>query len=122
MTDTPKAESMACTKSPVQIPHVVMMPSCRPPRRTLRTTNMVSAPGVSVNIAATHMKAITCESIMLSPVYTVFLAPHAVLAAALVIAHLPSPFWGKANNFRRLFEFLLYYVATIKLAYIEIFP
>jgi len=37
-------------------------------------------------------------------------------------AHLPSPFWGKANNFRRLFEFLLYYVATIKLAYIEIFP
>jgi len=39
-----------------------------------------------------------------------------------LLTHLPSPFWGKANNFRRLFEFLLYYVATIKLAYIEIFP
>jgi hypothetical protein len=32
-------------------------------------------------------------------------------------AHLPSPFWRKANTFRELLEFLLSYVATIKLAY-----
>jgi len=31
--------------------------------------------------------------------------------------HLPSPFWRKANTFRELLEFLLSYVATIKLAY-----
>jgi hypothetical protein len=35
--------------------------------------------------------------------------------------HLPSPFWGKANNFRGLFEFLPYHVATKKLAFIENF-
>jgi len=29
-------------------------------------------------------------------------------------AYLPCPFWRKANNFRELFAFLLYYVATIK--------
>jgi len=34
---------------------------------------------------------------------------------------LPCPFWGKASNFRGLFEFLLCYVATINIAYIEIF-
>src|SRR6516165_3554723 len=36
-------------------------------------------------------------------------------------ACLPCPFWGKASNFRGLFEFLLCYVATINIAYIEIF-
>jgi hypothetical protein len=34
-------------------------------------------------------------------------------------AYLPCPFWRKANNFRGLLVFLLYYVATIKLAYNE---
>ena len=34
---------------------------------------------------------------------------------------LPCPFWGKASNFRGLFESLLCYVATINIAYIEIF-
>jgi hypothetical protein len=29
-------------------------------------------------------------------------------------AYLPCPFWRKANNFRELFVFLFYYVATIK--------
>jgi hypothetical protein len=36
-------------------------------------------------------------------------------------AHLSSPFCHKANNFRGLSEFLLYYVATINFAYVEIF-
>jgi hypothetical protein len=35
--------------------------------------------------------------------------------------YLPCPFWRKANNFRGLFVFLLYDVATINMAYIEIF-
>ncbi len=38
------------------------------------------------------------------------------------VADLPCRFWRKANNFRGLFEFLLYYVATIKLAYDDILP
>jgi hypothetical protein len=38
------------------------------------------------------------------------------------LAYLPCPFWRKANNFRGLFVFLLYYVATINTAYIEQFP
>ena len=33
---------------------------------------------------------------------------------------LPSRFWGNASNFRGLFAFLLYYVATIKTAYSNI--
>ena len=40
---------------------------------------------------------------------------------AEIEADLPCPFWRKANNFRGLFESLLYYVATINIAYIEIF-
>jgi len=36
---------------------------------------------------------------------------------AEIEADLPCPFWRKANNFRGLFESLLYYVATIKLVY-----
>ena len=35
------------------------------------------------------------------------------------LSHLPSPFWGKANNFYELLKFLLYYVATIKSVYNE---
>ena len=42
-----------------------------------------------------------------------------VFATAFRVAHLPSPFWRKANTFRELVEFLLSYVATIKLAYTE---
>ena len=38
----------------------------------------------------------------------------------LHIADLSYRFWIKANNFHGLFEFLLHYVATIILAYIEI--
>src|SRR6266852_4598154 len=34
--------------------------------------------------------------------------------------YLPCPFWRKANNFRGLFVFLLYDVATINIAYIKI--
>src|SRR5262249_38854163 len=34
-----------------------------------------------------------------------------------IIAHLPSPFCRKVNNFRGLFAFLRPYVATIKFAY-----
>jgi len=37
-------------------------------------------------------------------------------------SYLPCPFWRKANNFRGLFVFLLYYVATINTACIEKFP
>jgi hypothetical protein len=37
-----------------------------------------------------------------------------------VEADLPCRVWGKANNFQELFAFLLYYVATIKLAYTDI--
>jgi hypothetical protein len=39
----------------------------------------------------------------------------------LIETYLPCPFWRKANNFRGLFVFLLYDVATINMAYIEIF-
>src|SRR5882672_254204 len=36
-----------------------------------------------------------------------------------IVTDLPCPFWRKANNFRGLFVFLLYDVATINMAYIE---
>jgi hypothetical protein len=36
------------------------------------------------------------------------------------ITYLSCQFWGKASNFRGLFERLSYYVATIPLTYIEI--
>src|SRR6266849_10351978 len=36
------------------------------------------------------------------------------------VAYLPCPFWRKANNFRGLFVFLLYDIATINIAYIKI--
>ena len=44
-----------------------------------------------------------------------------ILAAILgyTESDLPCPFWRKANNFRGLFAFLLYYVATIISAYNE---
>jgi hypothetical protein len=51
----------------VQIPKVVTTPSRRPPRRTFRTTSMVSGPGLSVSAAAMNVKATTCESIMRLP-------------------------------------------------------
>ena len=48
---------------------------------------------------------------------------HEVAYVFVVLeSYLPCRFWGKANNFRGLCELLLLYVATIKLAYIEIFP
>jgi hypothetical protein len=37
-------------------------------------------------------------------------------------ADLPSRFWRNASNFRELFAFLSLYVATIKFAYIKIYP
>src|SRR5262249_33739170 len=40
-----------------------------------------------------------------------------VLGVRAFIAHLPSPFCRKVNNFRGLFAFLRPYVATIKFAY-----
>ena len=53
-------------------------------------------------------------------------SPHTAIVVFCVTwrysaACLPCPFWGKASNFRGLFEFLLCYVATINIAYIEIF-
>jgi hypothetical protein len=38
-----------------------------------------------------------------------------------IVTYLPCPFWGKASNFRELFESLPAYVATIKPAYNDIF-
>jgi hypothetical protein len=40
---------------------------------------------------------------------------------APVVADLPSQFWRNASNFRGLFESLPHYVATIKIAYSEIY-
>jgi hypothetical protein len=40
----------------------------------------------------------------------------------LPLADLSYRFWIKASNFQRLFKFLPPYVATIKMAYIEVFP
>src|SRR5260370_26850626 len=37
------------------------------------------------------------------------------------VADLPSQFWRNASNFRGLFESLPHYVATIKIAYSEIY-
>ena len=54
-------------------------------------------------------------------------APQQAFPPILVVEYvhgpdLPSQFWIKANNFRGLFEFLPHHVATINLAYTEIFP
>jgi len=40
----------------------------------------------------------------------------------LHVTDLSYRFWIKASNFQRLFKFLPPYVATIKMAYIEVFP
>ena len=44
------------------------------------------------------------------------------LPQRVVEADLSYRFWIKANNFWRLSEFLPHFVATIKLAYNEIYP
>src|SRR3954469_5919378 len=64
MIDTPSADNVACTNNPEQIPKVVMTPSRRPPRSTLRITSMVSGPGAIVSAAAASAKAINCGSTM----------------------------------------------------------
>jgi hypothetical protein len=45
--------------------------------------------------------------------------PSMAFSASVIVTCLPCPLWRKANNFCGLSEFLLYYVATIKLVYNE---
>ena len=58
-----------------------------------------------------------CESVNVDKILT-----YKKIFVLALRTYLPPLFWGKANNFRWLFEFLPYYVATIKRAYIETFP
>ena len=50
------------------MPTVVTTPSRRPPRRTLRTTNIVSAPGVSVSSRDEDKRHELCVNHAFSPV------------------------------------------------------
>src|SRR5262245_12573123 len=60
----PNAETVACMKRPEQMPNVVTTPSRRPPRSTLRTTSIVSGPGVTVSTAAARANEGICGSII----------------------------------------------------------
>src|SRR5262249_4522805 len=63
ISDNPNPESVACMKSPQHAPTAVSSPARRPRASTLRTTSIVSAPGVMVRIPAMIAKAMTCGSI-----------------------------------------------------------
>src|SRR5512142_1753296 len=68
MTDSPRADSVAWMKRPLPIPRTVSNPARRPRRIALRTTSIVSAPGVSVTMAAIPVKARTRASSMLQDI------------------------------------------------------
>src|SRR5215475_7584799 len=59
ISDNPNPESVACMKSPQHAPTAVSSPARRPRASTLRTTNIVSAPGVMVRMPAIIAKAMT---------------------------------------------------------------
>src|SRR5262245_4890539 len=62
ISDDPNPESVACMKSPQHAPTAVSSPARRPRASTLRTTSIVSAPGVMVRMPAIIAKAMICGS------------------------------------------------------------
>ena len=54
--EIPAIESSAQTITPIELPAIVLTPSRQPPRRALRMTIAVAAPGVIVTRTAIGMK------------------------------------------------------------------